>query len=139
MIANQHILDTLTKLAAANDAAGNMKFSAAIVRRNRVVSFGFNSMKSHPFQARYGRNSDSIFPHAEISAIKNALKIITVDDLLKCELYIVRVKRPSRRATNYVWGNAKPCEGCTRAILEFGIKRVIYSTDEHNKWEVMKC
>ena len=134
----KEILSTLTKLAETNDDY-SAQFAAAIVRGNRVISFGYNKLKTHPFQAKYGRNEESIFLHAEIAAIKNALKVLDVEDLSKCDLYIVRVKRPKPRSKKYVWGLSKPCEGCMRAIIEFGIRRVIYSTDTHNEWKTLDC
>ena len=52
---NEGILNTLTKIAEANDDS-NIRFAAAVVRGNKIVSVGFNHMKSHPFQAKYAKN-----------------------------------------------------------------------------------
>lgn len=126
---NKGILHTLEKVAAANPNPQE-KFAAAIVSRNRIVSIGMNSMKSHPMQAKYGKNPHAIFLHAEIAAIKNALREVEVDDLSKCDIYITRVKKEAPFTKKYVWGLAKPCAGCERAIAEFGLKRVIYTCDD---------
>ena len=32
---------------------------------------------------------------------------------------------------------ACPCSGCKRAIAQFGLKRVIYTTNETGKYEVL--
>ena len=133
---NNGILHTLTKVAAANPHNAE-KFAAAIVFRNRIVSVGMNSMKSHPMAAKYGKNKHAIFLHAEIAAIKNALREVEVDHLTKCDLYIVRVKKEQPFTNKFVWGLAKPCPGCERAIAEFGLKRVIYTCDEGD-YEVME-
>ena len=133
---NEGILNTLTKVAEANDDS-NIRFAAAIVYRNKIVSIGLNHNKSHPFQAKYARNPEAIFLHAEIHAIKNALREVDVDELSKCDIYITRVKRKKAGDKQFVWGLSKPCPGCQRAIVEFGIRRTIYSTDEHEKYEVM--
>lgn len=125
---NQEIFDTLEKIALSNPA--DIKMAASIVRRGKVVSFGMNSRKSHPLQAKYGKNEESIFLHAEISAIKNALREIDVDELSKCDLYILRLKKTKPFAKKWVHGLARPCPGCERAIREFDIKRVFYTTDE---------
>ena len=130
------ILDTLAKFAEANDGS-NVRFAAALVRNNKIVSVGFNRMKSHPFQAKFAKNEMAIFLHAEVHAIKNALRDYPVEDLSKMDMYIVRVKKPSSYSECYVWGMAKPCSGCQRAIAEFGVKRVVYTTDEHGCYEVM--
>ena len=89
---NVGILHTLAKVAAANPGLRE-KFAAAVVYRNRIVSVGINSMKSHPMQAKYSKNEHAIFLHAEVAAIKNALREIEVDDLSKCDIYITRVKK----------------------------------------------
>lgn len=131
------LLHTLAKTAEANDNSQNVKFASAIVRNNKIVSIGFNRKKSDPLQARFGKNSEAIYLHAEIHAIKNALRELTVEELAKTDIYIARVKRPKKDSNHYVWGLAKPCCGCERAIKEFGIRRVIYTTDEHGQYEVM--
>lgn len=104
--------------------------AAAIVFRNEIISIGINSNKSHPFQAKYGRNSDSIYLHAEIDAIKNALKCISVDQLTKTTLYICRVKYTDSKKSGQIWGLSRPCEGCIRAITTFNIKKVVYSIEK---------
>jgi tRNA(Arg) A34 adenosine deaminase TadA len=133
---NVGILNTLAKFAEANDES-NIRFAAAVVYRNKIVSVGFNHNKSHPFQAKFAKNEMAIFLHAEVHAIKNALKELTVEELAKCDLYITRVKKPKSHSKHFVWGIAKPCCGCHRAISEFGIRRTIYTTDETGHYEVL--
>ena len=132
---NNGILHTLSKVAAANPNPQE-KLAAAIVYRNRIVSIGMNSMKSHPMAAKYGKNPEAIYLHAEVAAIKNALREIPVDDFSKCDIYITRVKKEKPFTKKFVWGLAKPCAGCERAIAEFDLKRVIYTCDD-GKYEVM--
>lgn len=127
---NKEILKTLVKIAEANPSE-NAKVAAAIVFRNKIVSIGINSRKTHPMQARFGKNADSIHLHAEISAIRNALRECDAEELSKMEMYVVRVKKPRPFAKKFEWGLAKPCIGCQRAIEEFGLKRVIYTTNEN--------
>lgn len=133
---NKEILFTLQKVASANPSY-NAKVAAAIVRNNKIVAIGINSMKSHPMAARFSKNDQAIFLHAEVAAIKNALREVEVEDLEKMELYICRVKKPKPFSKKWVWGLAKPCIGCQRAIAEFGLKRVVYTTDETGTYEVM--
>jgi deoxycytidylate deaminase len=111
--------------------------SAAITHKNRVISYGTNQMKTHPFQVKYQRNAESIFLHAEIAAIKNALRFIDVEDLLETTLYVCRQKYIASHKKQMISGLAKPCEGCARAIIEFGIKKVIYTTDEDGVFETL--
>ena len=133
---NEGILHTLATIAEANDGS-NIRFAAAVVYRNKIVSIGYNRMKSDPFQAKYAKNSEAIYLHAEVHAIKNALREIPVEDLPKCELYISRVKKPKAGDKHFVWGLSKPCAGCERAIVEFGIKRTIYTCDETGNYGVL--
>ena len=132
---NEGILHTLAKVAEANDGS-NVRFASAITYRNKIVSIGFNHKKSHPFQAKFSKNPEAIFLHAEVHAIKNALREIDVDELPKCDIYITRVKKKKAGDKHFVWGLSKPCPGCERAISEFGIKRTIYTCDETGNYEV---
>lgn len=127
------IVEMLTRLAIDNPGIRNnqFKFGAGIVYKNHLIATGVNSYKTHPLMAEWGQNELSICLHAEIDAIKNALKLITLDQLSKCDLYIVRVKRPDANSTGWVHGLAKPCKGCTRAIANFDLKKVYYTTDDH--------
>jgi deoxycytidylate deaminase len=128
---NKKIINTLTDIAIANPGIRNnqFKFGAGIVYRNHIIATGVNSYKTHPLMAQWGQNEESICLHAEIDAIKNALKIITVDQLSKCDMYIVRVKRPEPNSTQWTHGLAKPCEGCQRAIVNFDLRNVFYTVD----------
>ncbi len=99
--------------------------ACAITIRNRIISFGYNRLKTDPFQARFGKNSDSIYLHAEIHAIKNALRRVSVDDLRRADLFVMRVMTGKNK-----WGMAKPCTGCMRAIAEFNIKNVWFTNQD---------
>lgn len=130
-IKHSRYINMLSKLAAdvVTPAVNNARLAACVVYKNDVVSFGVNEMKSHPFQARYGKNKDSVYLHAETSAIKNALKYITQDELENSTLYICRVKYHDFTKTKMIFGLSKPCPGCFRCINTFNIKRVIYTLD----------
>lgn len=129
-LGGRHIkyINLLSKIATdiVNPVGGNARLAACIVYKNDVVAFGVNQMKSHPFQARYSKNSDSVFLHAETSAIKNALRFITIDELEKSTLYICRVKHHGQ---SLGFGMSKPCPGCFRCINAFNIPKVIYTLD----------
>ena len=122
-------IELLARLAETVEPVRKARLAASIVISNDVVSFGINQLKSHPLQSRFGKNEDSIYLHAEIDAIKNALRHINVEDLEKATLYITRVKFDSWEKRNLIYGLAKPCSGCQRAILTFGISRVVYTLD----------
>jgi tRNA(Arg) A34 adenosine deaminase TadA len=126
------IVDTLFMLASDHEATGNAKIVAAVVYKNQIISYGFNQLKSHPFIIPYQKNEDAIYLHAETDAIKNALKRITVDQLSKCDLFIIRAKQKSSTSNKIVYGIAKPCDGCAKCISTFGLKKVYYSTNEQD-------
>ena len=114
-------LDDLCEVAYANPGCGNAKIAAALVKRKKVLSIGVNRMRSHPLQKRFARNRHSIFLHAEIDAIKNALQKYTLKELQGATLMVARVKRDGTKAL------AAPCQGCQKAIEWFGIKDVQYT------------
>ena len=123
---NYH-MHTLFKLASSIEKVAGARIASSLVLKNTILSFGFNQRKTHPFQAKYGKNNESIYLHAEADAIKNALKCYSLEDLKNSVLYICRSKTMNK---SIVTGLAKPCEGCMRAIANFNIKRVVYSTDD---------
>lgn len=117
-------LNTTLKVAKDVEGAGGAKVAAMLVVRNDIISFGYNRKdKTHPFQARFGKNHEAIYPHAETLCIYNAIKRHGVDILKRATLYVGRIKKDGS------WGMAKPCSGCMGAIAQYGIKRVIYTTD----------
>lgn len=129
---NPRIKQMLTRMAIENPGVqGRFKLAAGIVFRRHLIATGVNSYKTHPWMNEWGTNSDSIFLHAEIDAIKNSLKLINQSQLERCSMYIVRVKRLSP-TDRYRWtyGLAKPCDGCMRAITNFNLKQVLWTHDE---------
>lgn len=124
------IMNNLFNLAIDVNSIKNFRLMACITKRSKIISYGANEVKTHPLQHKFGKNSAAIYMHAEIAAIKNALRRIDVDELSKCTLYVCRVKYADTKGNINIPGMAKPCEGCMRAILQFGFKNVRYTTDE---------
>jgi tRNA(Arg) A34 adenosine deaminase TadA len=92
----------------------NSNHGAILVRRGKIVGKGYN---------RYvNSNCDKIFSiHAEVSAIKNALKKVHPDELKMCELIIIRVNNENECL------NSKPCEKCSKIINMYNIRKVYHS------------
>tara|TARA_B100000614_G_C14417779_1_gene440609 strand:- start:91 stop:483 length:393 start_codon:yes stop_codon:yes gene_type:complete len=128
---NTKIFDETFKLAQSVVPVRGARIAAAVVRKGKVISFGYNHKKSHPFQAKFRKHKDAVFFHAEVHAIKNALKSIDVEDLAKCELYIVRAKR-NKLNRKWITGLAKPCSGCEKCIDLFELKNIHYSIEEES-------
>jgi deoxycytidylate deaminase len=96
-------MNMLSKIAIAVEPVAHARIAACVVYKNEIISFGINQKKSHPFQAIYGTNKESIFLHAETDAIKNALKIISVSELTKASLYICRVKYEACNKNKFIF------------------------------------
>ena len=100
---------------------------AMLIKDRDVVSIGWNKKKTHPLQKRFQKHEEAIYLHAEIDCIAKALNKVSRDDLQKCTLYILRLKRPAKYAKTFVRALAKPCSGCAGAISAFGIKKVFFT------------
>lgn len=114
--------------ALHHEGMSSAKVVALITFKNRVISIGYNSEKTHPLQGQYQKNQHAIHIHAEIDAIRKAASILTPEQFTKSTMIIMRVKK------NGHWGLSKPCVGiknlgCNAAIKAFGIGKVYYSTN----------
>jgi deoxycytidylate deaminase len=127
---DQKIMNMTRRLAIAVTPIKSSKIAATLAIKSDIISIGKCEMRSHPFQAKFSKNPDAIFFHAETSAIYNALKVVKPEALSKSTLFVHRVKRPAFRSIEWIDGNACPCEGCKKAISKFSIKKVVYSTDD---------
>ena len=112
---------------AMNSDHHRSKHSAVIIYKNDVISLACNKSKSHPFQKRYSKASEAIFLHAEVAAIHNALKRVSLKELSKSTMYVCRVR--INKENNPFFSYSRPCEGCMRAIAAFNIQKVFYTED----------
>lgn len=112
------------KLAHDSIPHAGARVCAIIAHRGEVLSIGYNSSKTHPFQAKYRKNPHAVFWHAETAAINNALKRDYQHLLSKSTMYVLRLTHAGNPAISM------PCEGCTRAIFEHDISRVLYTTGQ---------
>ena len=129
---HEKVLDLLSVVAEGldrNSFSTGARLAAATVYKNRVVSVGINQKRSHPFQAKYSKNEDAIFLHAETDTIRTARRHLTEKQLSKATLYVCRIKHEDGPGTPLIWGLSKPCIGCQRAIATFDLKGVVYSEE----------
>jgi deoxycytidylate deaminase len=125
---NPRITQMLTRLAIENPGVnGRFKMAAGIVYKKHLIATGINSYKTHPMMNGDGYRKGQVFLHAEVDAIRNALKLLTQAQLSKCDLYVVRVKRPCSNSVNWVHGLAKPCPGCEKIIKAFDLQRIFFT------------
>lgn len=127
---HEKYMNLLFKLATDTIPVGCARVSACVVIKNQIISFGVNRRKTHPLQAKFSSNDESIYLHAEIDAIINALRIVDVDDLKNSTLYVSRAKYSSSNRTKFIGGLSKPCKGCSSALQWFEIKKVVYLNDD---------
>jgi len=126
MVVNKYLPLLKTLAETADDHRS--RHAAAIIYRNRIISVGTNHLKTHPFQIKYRRRPDAIYLHAEVAAIKRAIRHLSEKELKRSTLVSVRVKYDHNM--NPRFGMSKPCEGCQRAIAEFGIRYVYYTAED---------
>lgn len=87
------------------------KHGAVIVRKNKVVSLGFNKASTHPKS-----NHKYKHIHAEVHAI-----LMAKVPLEGCSLYVYRETKDGVPAMS------KPCASCEEFIKLAGITKVYYS------------
>jgi tRNA(Arg) A34 adenosine deaminase TadA len=123
-------LGQLAKIADGIEPVAAAKIVAAVVRKNDIIGFGTNLNKSDPLQARFAKNPSAIYLHAEIAALKHALKTNPLSHVRGSTLYIARARLMTcDDGFMSCWGNSKPCVGCQRALNLYKIKNVFYTLD----------
>ena len=128
---NDRIIQMLTRLAVESGGfEKRVPMAAGIVYKRQLVATGVNQPKTHPLMMTQGYREDQRHMHAEVDAIRNALRLITPEQLKQCELHVVRVKRLYIASKEWVHGLAKPCPGCANVIEKYGIKQVYWTEDE---------
>ena len=55
------IFDDTFKLAQSVEPVRGARIAAAVVRKGKVVSYGYNHKKTHPFQAQFCKNKESVY------------------------------------------------------------------------------
>lgn len=118
-------INTLKTVATDLEPVSRARLAAAVIFKGKIVSIGFNQYKTHPFAAKYGRNPDAIYLHAEHDAINKAKRRLTENELKKSTLIVVRVKNENDGKITF--GIAKPCAGCAQCISDHKINTVIYT------------
>lgn len=112
------MLNRTIALARCNRVEGLPAMAALIVnKRGRIIAQGINQRKSHPLQAKFSRFPGWSYLHAEIAALVDARG----EDLSDATMYIARVLKDGTPAL------AKPCKGCQKALIAFGLKDVIWT------------
>jgi dCMP deaminase len=117
----------IAKLAAERSKDPNTRVGACIVNDDhKIVSIGYNGMPTGiddaemPW-AREGSYLETKYPyvcHAELNAILNSNA-----DLRGCTLYVALF----------------PCNECAKAVIQAGIKKVVYADDKYAATDGVKA
>lgn len=117
----------LAHLSAVRSKDPSTQVGAVIVdSNNRVVGLGYNEFprgcddRKFPWE-REGEFLDTKYAyvvHAELNAILNANKLIE-----NCRLYV----------------SLFPCNECSKAIIQSGIKEIIYESDKYKDLDQFKA
>ncbi len=110
----------LAHLSALRSKDPHTQVGAAIVDENhRVVSVGYNGFPSGV--------SDDEFPWSREGGVLDSKYAFVVHAELNA---ILNAPRPVRGCTIYV--SLFPCNECAKAIIQSGIKKIIYESDKYN-------
>lgn len=106
----------LAQLHAAKSRHPRWKMAAVAVSAGRVLGIGTNQPKNDPAIEGIPLSSCSI--HAEVCALRGV-------DAAGSTLYVARVTRGGAR------GLAKPCHRCETFLRSVGVRRVVWTMDDH--------
>ena len=92
------------------------KLGAVLIKKGRVIGLGFNkSNKTHP---------KSKTPYNTIHAEFDAIIGLSLEELKGAEIYVYREYKDGKPAL------AKPCQHCLQLIIQAGIKKIHYTTND---------
>ena len=130
--------DAALKSGYTNSQGRYIKMAAAVfTKKGYCVATSTNQKKTHYLQAYYNANMPFTripYLHAEIAALLKARWQVGEQGLKGCTLYV------ARKLNCNGYGMARPCAACRAAMIDMGIKQVVYTTDngfavEHLKGE----
>jgi len=116
----KEVIVKLFNLAVDLQPVGKTRIIAAVLKNRKIIGIGQNSYNSTYLARRFKKNEKALYEHAEIAAMKIGIRSGSIFD----KIFISRA-----RFVNNVWvfGNAKPCNGCMEALKLFNVKEVYYS------------
>jgi len=98
------------------------------VKRNFIIAT--NSTRSHPFAKKYQKNQHAIHLHAETHCLVKTFQAgYDIKDLRDSTMYIARaILDPYTH--EYRYGMCRPCVGCERALIDFEVGHVFFTTEK---------
>ena len=116
------LLITASELSKVSNVP-RMKVACIIAKNNKILGWGLNSLKSHPKSKFYSKRV-----HAEHAATIST----NTKNHSNLTAYVARYVVGTGKL-----GPARPCKSCARHLLNAGIKKVIYTIDNHT-YGIMK-
>lgn len=93
------------------------KHGSVVVRGNRVISMGVNTVKTH---------TKSPHPYKTLHAEASAILQAGLHNLQGADIYVYRETK------NGCYAESKPCKFCQELIEKVGIRRVWHTTEDGN-------
>lgn len=113
---------SVARYFAAKSSARNTH-GAVIVKGGRVVGTGYNRNRNHPAIVSPEHIKTDCSIHAEESAIRDARY-----DVRNAVIYIARVNKHGEDR------DSGPCPRCLDLIKDFGIKRIVHTTQPRREY-----
>ena len=95
---------------------------AVIFQRNKILSIGQNSFKTHPIAKKYGHKG--CCTHAEASAIIRH----GIEDCTGLNMAVLRIDRRNNLTIS------KPCSSCRQLLGDCNLRNIYY-TNKKGEWE----
>lgn len=111
---HEHLIGRATKVAQTSSY--RWQHGAVVAKGNKVLGFAPNKFRNSP-----SVDVDNVSDHAERAIIRELLK--SREDLRGCTIYIARVNKANEPTIS------RPCPDCFRAIVEAGIKEIVYTNE----------
>jgi len=118
------IIEVTYALINKHNADLRCRHFSFILDRNRIISIGMNSLKTHPMNLKYNyvnKNKESISNIVGTHAELNAVIKLGEEDCSGLTLVNTRINR------NNVLDHSAPCSGCSDMIHQLNFKNVYFS------------
>ncbi len=111
----------LAAIQLAEHSTYKHRHGAILIKHGRVIGKGINSIRHHKYAKFYQYKCSC---HAETAAILNCR-----GDWNRSILFVARIN------SSGVGRNSMPCSSCRALLIDLGIKKVVYTTNDGFKEE----
>ena len=123
------IIEVTYALINKHNADLRCRHFSFILDRNRIISIGMNSTKTHPMNLKYNyinknkeKISDIVGTHSELNAVIK----LGIEDCSRLTLVNTRINR------NNLLDHSAPCNGCSDMIKQLNFKNVYHTDSQAN-------